>query len=255
MTIREHLLLALGLGVSGKDGQFNGIFGDFQSKRYDRVLHFLPPGYPKKNFYALLLQLERQKLVSRGVMGGEQVVRITPEGITRVLWRYGHIGLSGRPWDGKWRIAVYDVPEKDRYTREKCRKLLGHFGFASLHPSVYLSPFDTFERVRSELAQNGLLSSVFLMMGDSSDLGDSQVLAGRLWQLTTLAMNYQHLIRRFQIVMGQQLPEKKRLGLRRVRSDFIRLVASDPLLPVALLPQDWPLARVFYMITDVKNIE
>lgn len=255
MTIREHLLLTLGVGIGKKDGQFVGIFGDIQIKRYDRVLHFFPPGYPKKNFYALLLQLERQKFVSRGVMGGEPVVRITTEGINHLVWRYGHVGLSGKPWDGKWRIAVYDVPEKDRYQREKCRKLLERFGFASLHPSVYLSPHEVLERVRSELAQNGLLSSVFLMTGGSSDLGDSQMLAGRLWPLSTLTQSYQHLIRRFQIVMGQQLPEKKRLGLRRVRSDFIRLVASDPLLPVELLPQSWPLSRVFDMVYDVKNID
>lgn len=255
MTIREHLLLTLGSGVGQKDGQFNGIFGNVQSKRYDRVFGFLPPGYSKKNFYALLLQLERQKLVARSAMGGEPVVRITPEGITHLVWRYGHAGLLGKPWDGKWRIAVYDVPEKDRYTREKCRKLLGRFGFSSLHPSVYLSPFDTFERIRSEFAHENLLSSVFLMMADSSDLGDSRVLAGRLWPLSKIAEDYQHLIRRFQIVMGQQLPEKKHLGFRRVRSDFIRLVASDPLLPVELLPSGWPVGRIIAMVNDVKNIE
>lgn len=251
MTIREHLLLTIGLGISEKDGRFNGIFCDLQSKRYDRVFDFLPLGYPKKNFYALLLQLERQKVVLRGVMGGESVVRIAPEGIDHLVWRYGHIGLMGKPWDGKWRIAVYDVPEKDRYKREKCRKLLERFGFASFHPSVYLSPHDVFDRVRSELAHEGLLTSAFLMTGSSSDLGDSQVLAGRLWPLSTLIQSYQHLIRRFQIVMGQQLPEKKQLGLRRVRSDFIHLLASDPLLPVELLPNDWPMSRVFNMVNDV----
>lgn len=254
MTIREHLLLALGLGVSEKDGRFNGIFTDTQSKRYSQVVRFLPPGYAKKNFYALLLQLERQKLVSRSIMGGEPVVRITPEGMSLLVWRYGHVGLLGKPWDEKWRIAVYDVPEKDRYQREKCRTLLERFGFAQLHPSVYLSAHDVLDRVRSELAQEGLFTAVFLLIGASSDVGDSRVMAERLWKLTELAQNYQHLVRRFQIVMGQQLPEKKKVGLRRIRSDFIRLVASDPLLPVELLSQDWPIARVFNMINDVKNI-
>lgn len=255
MTIREHLLLTLGSGVGQKDGQFNGIFGDVQSKRYDRVFGFLPPGYSKKNFYALLLQLERQKLVARSAMGGEPVVRITPEGITHLVWRYGHVGLLGKPWDGKWRIAVYDVPEKDRYKREKCRKILERFGFASLHPSVYLSPHAVEDRVRANLANEGILTSVFFMLGDQSDLGDCRVLADRLWHLITLAQSYQNLIRRFQIVMGQQLLEKKRFGMRRIRSDFIRIVAFDPLLPVSLLPQDWPMARVFNMINDVKKIE
>ena len=255
MTIREHLLLTLVLGVGQKDGKFNGFFCDVQSRRYDRVFDFLPSGYPKKNLYALLLQLERKKLISRGTMGGESVVRITPKGINYVVWRFGHAGLTGKPWDGKWRIALYDIPEKDRYKREKCRKILDRFGFTSLHPSVYLSPHAVEDRVRADLAQEGLLTSVFLMLGDQSDLGDCRVLADRLWHLTTLAQSYQSLIRRFQIVIGQQLPEKKQLGLVRVRSDFIRLVASDPLLPVALLPQDWPVARVFNMISDVKNIE
>ncbi|MFZ2886320.1 MAG: CRISPR-associated endonuclease Cas2 [Minisyncoccia bacterium] len=45
-------------------------------------------------------------------------------------------------WDGKWRVLMFDIPEKRKKTRDKIRLLLGEIGFARLQDSVWVYPYD-----------------------------------------------------------------------------------------------------------------
>ncbi len=44
-------------------------------------------------------------------------------------------------WDGKWRIIIFDVPEKLRGKRDLLRKELVGFGFMQLQKSVWAYPY------------------------------------------------------------------------------------------------------------------
>ncbi len=44
-------------------------------------------------------------------------------------------------WDGKWRIIIFDVPEKLRGKRDLLRKELNNFGFTQLQRSVWAYPY------------------------------------------------------------------------------------------------------------------
>ena len=45
-----------------------------------------------------------------------------------------------RGWDGKWRIIVFDLPEKKRGLRNDLRKQLRSARFGGLQRSVWISP-------------------------------------------------------------------------------------------------------------------
>lgn len=45
-------------------------------------------------------------------------------------------------WDGKWRVLMFDIPEKRKKTRDKIRLLLGEIGFVRLQDSVWVYPYD-----------------------------------------------------------------------------------------------------------------
>lgn len=44
-------------------------------------------------------------------------------------------------WDGKWRIVLYDIPEKKKKAREAFRKKIKELGFYELQKSVFVYPF------------------------------------------------------------------------------------------------------------------
>lgn len=90
-----------------------------------------------------LRRLERQKLVKVGHKDGQQVVKITENGRTRVL-RYALDELEikkPRYWDGKWYLVSYDIPEDLRTKREYLVSYLKAWGFYPLHLSVYLHAY------------------------------------------------------------------------------------------------------------------
>ena len=45
-------------------------------------------------------------------------------------------------WDHKWRLLIFDVPEKRRFMREKIRRVLKSFEFYRLQDSVWVYPYE-----------------------------------------------------------------------------------------------------------------
>jgi DNA-binding transcriptional regulator PaaX len=68
---------------------------------------------------------------------------ITSKGAA-VLSRYELKNLKiSRPkrWDNKWRIIVFDIPERQKYSRDCIRILFKKIGLVKLQKSVWIYPF------------------------------------------------------------------------------------------------------------------
>jgi len=69
---------------------------------------------------------------------------LTKEG-EKVLrkWELADYSLR-RPkkWDGKWRMIIFDIPEKKRKVRKQIATLFNQAGFYRLQDSVWIYPYD-----------------------------------------------------------------------------------------------------------------
>lgn len=76
---------------------------------------------------------------------GKRFARITDAG-QRFLLSHGRnlFMLAKKPkrWDRRWRIVLFDIPEKRRKTRDALRKTMKSFGFYRLQDSVWVYPYD-----------------------------------------------------------------------------------------------------------------
>lgn len=45
-------------------------------------------------------------------------------------------------WDGRWRLLIFDIPERQRPARDKIRRTLSMIGFERLQDSVWIYPYD-----------------------------------------------------------------------------------------------------------------
>ena len=45
-------------------------------------------------------------------------------------------------WDGKWRVVIFDIPEKNKKAREALRNKLKELGFKELQKSVLVLPYE-----------------------------------------------------------------------------------------------------------------
>ncbi|MCG2690388.1 CRISPR-associated endonuclease Cas2, partial [Candidatus Parcubacteria bacterium] len=67
---------------------------------------------------------------------------ITHKGKIKILkYHFEKMKIAEIKWDGKWRIVVFDVPEKLRKGRDALRQKLKTLGFHELQRSVFVFPY------------------------------------------------------------------------------------------------------------------
>lgn len=252
MTRRERVLCILSVAITRSATDEKLLTGVQQTFRQNNILGYMPAGYDRKSLYALLSRMERDGVVRKSKLTDKTTLLVTPTGIDALCGEYGHVGLLEKPWDKQWRIVIYDVPEKDRYKREKIRLALLKLGYGMFQKSIYISPFDVAGATRTYLAQEGLFEMATVLAAASDELGNARSLSERVFHLSALREQYLGFLRRLQFVVGQQLPEKREQGLRRIRAEFVNLLSQDPFLPQELLPADWPFSRVRAALSNAK---
>lgn len=101
--------------------------------------------FDKVRLWSILRRLEKQRDVRlREAADGSTIVELTEKGKTRFYqYRLEEIPVtfSKKEWDRKWRIVVFDVPEKERGKRDSFRAFLNRLKFYQLQESVYLTPY------------------------------------------------------------------------------------------------------------------
>lgn len=99
--------------------------------------------YKQGLFNRNIKRLKKQKLVEIVYEGEQTLVKITNEGRVRALrYKLSEIQVKKpKVWDGKWRIVIFDIPEKHKRMREIFRNHLKLMGFYMLQKSVWVHPY------------------------------------------------------------------------------------------------------------------
>lgn len=117
-------------------------------------LRKLDPSFAKRknirrHIQETLWRMERHGVVSlprKGTMGR---VQILPKGSALIEKIHASEYRIPEPmiWDGKWRMVMFDVPERRRRVRDQLRRLLQNAGLVRLHDSVWVHPYPCDELV------------------------------------------------------------------------------------------------------------
>lgn len=88
----------------------------------------------------------RDRLINAGLLekDGRGFLRLTGKGEKKLrdLERLEYQLPRPKRWDKKWRVLIFDIPEKRKYLREKIRNTLRAIGFSQLQKSVWVYPYD-----------------------------------------------------------------------------------------------------------------
>lgn len=95
-----------------------------------------------KKFRKATERLRKRNLIFGERQGKRVIFELTDEGRTEADKIKLKLEMAKRKrWDGKWRIIIFDVPEKIRGKRDLLRKELIEFGFMQLQKSVWAYPY------------------------------------------------------------------------------------------------------------------
>jgi len=96
-----------------------------------------------------LRRLQKQKLVEIKDINGKQRITITQKGKTKILeYAVDELEITkSKAWDKKWRVIVYDIPNRKKYLQELIRETLKNLGFFAIQESVYIIPYPCYKEI------------------------------------------------------------------------------------------------------------
>lgn len=185
-----------------------------------------------------LATLERNRLIERHPDPNlVRVVRLTQEGQKIALGGRSPVEQWTRPWDGLWRLVLFDLPIDRNKLRQQFRRTLRRLQFGCLQGSVWLSP-DPADRVKSLLLGSAVETDTLTVMEGRPAAGETDL------EIVTGAWSFQLLGRRYErylSFLAAPLPDRSGLPEwgRCENTLWRNAIGIDPLLPQALLPKGY----------------
>ncbi len=123
-----------------------------------QLLRFMP-GYKKGARFNYQAKTALGRLHAKGLIvfeerGGKKYARVTETGEALLaLEQLRKPHKQPRRWDGRWRVVIFDIPERRRATRNRLRGFVQEYGFVRLQDSVWAYPYDCEDLVALVKAQ------------------------------------------------------------------------------------------------------
>lgn len=98
----------------------------------------------KENLRKEIKNLYRSKLIeSKENPDGSLTYFLTNKGKVKALtYHFQEMKIKKVPWDRKWRIVIFDIPEKLKIGRNAFRDKLKKLGFHEFQKSVFVFPYE-----------------------------------------------------------------------------------------------------------------
>lgn len=112
-----------------------------------RLLKYFP-GYKKGARFNYQTKSALRRLAAKGYItfveeNGKRYARITEEGERALLMEADKTAIAKRRrWDRRWRVVIFDIPERRRSVRVSLRRFMEEYGFVRLQNSVWIYPYD-----------------------------------------------------------------------------------------------------------------
>lgn len=117
-------------------------------RQYFRVIKETKSEWEKINYLALrrsIASLYKSKLIKeKENKDGSITMVLTEKGKQRAItFNIDNLEIKKpNKWDKKWRLLIFDIPEKKRYARDALRSVLKRIGFYELQKSVFVFPYE-----------------------------------------------------------------------------------------------------------------
>jgi phenylacetic acid degradation operon negative regulatory protein len=152
------------------------------------------------------------------------------------------------PWDGRWLLLAYSIPEDRRELRDRLRDRVGWLGFGALGNGLWISPHDVEGQVRDIASDLGIEEHLECFHAEGAGFTEPDRLVSRCWDLESLNRRYEGFIARH-VPSFLELRQPTEPGVASPRDCYVRrfqlshefreFPLIDPYLPRSLLPPDW----------------
>lgn len=207
-----------------------------------------PPGYDESNIRHILNRMLRTGYIEKVIKNGSPYLRLTSKANAKLQRDFPIYSMQRKKWDGKWRVVIFDIKEKEKHLRNALRDKLKELGFGMLQKSIYISPYDFVKDMYEFLQAKKILGKAFILTARHELMGEPQDLANYVWQLDKLSDEYEELRQKI-LEVGKS--KNKTRAIKQIKNSYLEIISDDPFLPKELLPADWPGEEVKKAVIDL----
>jgi len=186
-------------------------------------------------------RLANQQLVAQEQRAQELVCQLTELGRLRALGGRDPEACWRRPWDGQWRMVIFDLPQHQHALRRQFLRWLRQNGFGYLQNSVWVHP-DSLPALTDALVEfrDDVESMVVMESRCFAGYSDIAIVEGA-WDFAEINRRYQRHQAHAKNELSRQLTPATTTSqvwqrLHQERTAWATAVTIDPLLPTRLLP-------------------
>ena len=153
------------------------------------------------------------------------------------------------PWDGRWHLLTYSIPESKRHLRRRLRRRLLWLGFGALHHATWISPRDSQAEVEQIADVLQVRPYMEFFAAEHRGFASDEDIVERCWDLERLDGYYAAFISRYdppfqehraRSMAGDGLEPKECFVQRfMLIHEYRSSPYVDPNLPPELLPDGW----------------
>lgn len=232
------------------------LFGDYVNPRGDSawtsglldVLEVL--GVSERAARSTLSRMKQKGWLHASKDGRRSAYQLTPRG-KQLLDEGGRrlFGPRPGPWDGRWHLVTYSLPQAMRTARSQLRTGLSWLGYGMLSPGTMIAAYPMSGEVCTLLRELQVEDYVDFFTESRLEMKSDDEIVDRCWDLPKLNRKYTQFIKRHRAAFEELISSDGRAnGLPRSKSfvhrfwatyEFSAFPREDPQLPRELLPKDW----------------
>lgn len=112
--------------------------------------------------------LKKHGYINTFIENKEKFLELTPKGVNHIKKIMAYDIKINKPeiWDRKWRIVIFDVPEKRRDERDILRKAIKKAGFIQVQKSVFVYPYECTNEISDLSERLGISEFVIIMISE-----------------------------------------------------------------------------------------
>lgn len=138
---------------------------------------------------------------------------------------------DNKKWDNKWHLVMFDIPEKDRGTRDKLRRALDNLGMGILQGSVWISATNIKDEVL-KIGEKLKLGSALRYFEVTSTPSLNQQIIAKAWNLPEINLTLEKFIKTAQHTLKSMgKGNGDRFNAKKLIFDYALILKKDPKLP------------------------
>jgi phenylacetic acid degradation operon negative regulatory protein len=201
---------------------------------------WVPPQYRKGTYRVAVWRMLKTGDIERVVKDGEVYLRLTGQGVKRLVREFPLVKMQEKKWDNLWRIVIFDFPVTQNYKRNRLRKKLEKLGFGMFQKSVWMSPYNLAWEISEFLKAQSFRDYAYVLVSPLRFAASNKSLAEKIWKLNKIKDAYQKLLDWWEEKSQGLKGDDFFLLAQKFCFRYLEIVAADPFLPKELLPSRWP---------------